>query len=413
MFLMKKIIMSILFIVFIMGCAKNGEFITYHDEKHDFYIAQPYSCQTSNDIVQGEGTDDAIKAFDCTYSSYDGFVDFVIKSKSIEYWVQTDLAYLTFDRVKTDHPKAVEKNLNGKPTLEYTFEYYKEESKYKDTIIPGQDMINQYIYVQGENDIFLLVFATPKSQYNNNLAFINMVKNTFTIGAKKIIEEQVEKQKKETEKNVIDHTDITLKNCDALTLTDNESNIYKLIGIGTQCFMAENLRIGTMISGDKTPQNSKLIEKWCYDNNLDLCENEGAFYNWDEAMNASKEKGAKGICPDGWHIPTDEEFIELEINLGMTQETAENLGSRELDDAGIITLNGTSGFDMKWPGLRDNTRGSNLKWRNSFSALWSSTEETYKAYRRNFFMGFNDKPDQIGRDSYDKQMGFGVRCLKD
>ena len=83
------------------------------------------------------------------------------------------------------------------------------------------------------------------------------------------------------------------------TFTDSrDGNTYKWIEIGNQIWMAENLNFHA---------NSGC---WVYDNNPENADTYGRLYNWETARN---------VCPDGWHLPSDNEWKELEVYLGISQ----------------------------------------------------------------------------------------------
>jgi uncharacterized protein (TIGR02145 family) len=85
---------------------------------------------------------------------------------------------------------------------------------------------------------------------------------------------------------------------------------YHTVQIGSQCWFRENLNIGVH---SETQTNNGIIEKYCPGNPSDpFCMIEGSFYVWNEMMNWTTTPGAQGICPQGWHIPTDEEWKVLE-----------------------------------------------------------------------------------------------------
>jgi uncharacterized protein (TIGR02145 family) len=86
---------------------------------------------------------------------------------------------------------------------------------------------------------------------------------------------------------------------------------YNTVIIGDQCWMNENLNIGTSILGTNDQTDNSLIEKYCYDNDEDYCDDYGGLYQWDEAMQYTTTVGAQGICPDGWHIPSYAEVTDL------------------------------------------------------------------------------------------------------
>ena len=87
---------------------------------------------------------------------------------------------------------------------------------------------------------------------------------------------------------------------------------YNTAKIGDQCWMAENLIIGTRINGVDDQINNADIEKYCYDDIEDSCDVYGGLYQWDEIMQYTTSPGVQGICPTGWHIPTDDEWKILE-----------------------------------------------------------------------------------------------------
>jgi uncharacterized protein (TIGR02145 family) len=118
---------------------------------------------------------------------------------------------------------------------------------------------------------------------------------------------------------------------------DRDSILYRTTRIGNQVWMAENLNTGTMVisSGEDFPtSNDEIVEKLCYDNDPQNCKIYGGLYMWKEMMdyNPPDTEGIRrtqGICPDGWHIPTDQEWVILHNNLeedragGMLKDTSE------------------------------------------------------------------------------------------
>jgi uncharacterized protein (TIGR02145 family) len=82
-------------------------------------------------------------------------------------------------------------------------------------------------------------------------------------------------------------------------------------GPDVQCWMAENLNVGTMLLSNIGVQNNNLAEKYCYDDDPNNCTVYGGLYHWDEMMQYDYLLPAQGICPTGWHIPSDEEWCTL------------------------------------------------------------------------------------------------------
>ena len=114
-------------------------------------------------------------------------------------------------------------------------------------------------------------------------------------------------------------------------LDDRDWQIYTTVLIGDQCWMAENLNIGTLLIGSTVPTNNGLIEKYCYDDLLANCDTYGGFYEWNEMMQYTSIPGVQGICPSGWHIPTDSELTVLSNYLG-----GESIAGGKLKEAGTM-----------------------------------------------------------------------------
>ncbi len=92
-------------------------------------------------------------------------------------------------------------------------------------------------------------------------------------------------------------------------VTDIDGNEYITVIIGDQEWMAENLRVTRDANGND-------ISRYCYDNDPDWCELYGGIYTWNTIMNGessseSNPSGIQGICPAGWHVPSDAEWTEL------------------------------------------------------------------------------------------------------
>jgi hypothetical protein len=77
-------------------------------------------------------------------------------------------------------------------------------------------------------------------------------------------------------------------------------------------WMVENLNIGTMINGNLNMSNNSVVEKFCYDNDMSKCTIYGGLYQWGEIMQYMTTQGSQGICPSGWHIPTQMELSTLQ-----------------------------------------------------------------------------------------------------
>ncbi|MGK0317568.1 MAG: hypothetical protein ACI86M_003812 [Saprospiraceae bacterium] len=204
---------------------------------------------------------------------------------------------------------------------------------------------------------------------------------------------------------------------------DNKS--YKTVTIGTQTWMAENLNFGTMINSTTSTDNqtdNDIIEKYCYSNDGANCTTYGGLYQWDEMMQYVTTEGTQGVCPTGWHLPTDTEWKTLEMELGMTQSQADGTGNRGTDQSSQLAGNeplwtngnldqngafGSSGFTAL-PGGYRSTSGSFFT-QSNYAYFWSSSESGGTAWYRT--LGYNNP--KVYRFDYSKLYGFSVRCVQD
>lgn len=227
------------------------------------------------------------------------------------------------------------------------------------------------------------------------------------------------------------------------TVIDIESNTYNTVLIGNQCWMAENLNVTKYSNNASIPMvsdnmswdnlaNNGTDDAYCYYNNNSNGESNkyGALYNWAAAMgdNAvssnSNPSGVQGICPDGWHLPSDDEWKELEMALGMSQTEADQTGERGTNEGSQLAANaslwinsslendaefGTSGF-LAIPGGTRNDIGEFIN-EHSCIYFWTATEDySWSAWSRG--VGYNTT--QVSRHIYSyKSLGHYVRCVKD
>jgi len=195
-------------------------------------------------------------------------------------------------------------------------------------------------------------------------------------------------------------------------ITNNSAPVIGLdpadwLTIGSQVWAKANLNVGNIVSGVTVQTNNSNLEKYCYNNLESNCTIYGGFYQWDEAMQYVLTQGAQGICPNGSHIPTDDDWKILEVQLGMTQVLANTSGWRGTNQGTQLKSGGLSGLNLQLAGFRY-TDGSfgNI---SSFGLFWSSSESSTSAWRRYF----DSTTTNIHRSTYTKAGGYSVRCLRD
>ena len=213
---------------------------------------------------------------------------------------------------------------------------------------------------------------------------------------------------------------------DSSSVTDIDGNVYETIQIGNQLWMAENLKVTHYNNGDEIPTGYNISE-WntiwddayaVYDDDLSNVEYYGNLYNW-YAVDDSR-----GICPENYHIPTDDEwYILLEYLGGSSYGSGENwiIAGGKMKDVGTIEdgdglwyapnegANNESDFTAIPAGFRLND-GEYYE-SGYYSIFWSSTAEYYT---NAFFMWYLLHDDaRLYRGLFDSQTGLSVRCLKD
>lgn len=195
-----------------------------------------------------------------------------------------------------------------------------------------------------------------------------------------------------------------------------EEGASKEVTIGKQVWMTQNLNVDKFRNGDPIPE-AKTDEEWrkagengepawCYyNNNPDNGDRYGKLYNW-YAVN-----DPRGLAPEGWKIPSDEEWSRLADFLGGESVAGTKMKSTDFwADYEGESGNGTneSGFSGLPGGSRDNV--GTFYYIGKFGFWWSSSESnTGGAWNRNlnYINGF------VYRNVFSKETGFSVRCLRD
>jgi uncharacterized protein (TIGR02145 family) len=199
-------------------------------------------------------------------------------------------------------------------------------------------------------------------------------------------------------------------------LIDIDNNTYKTVPIGTQQWMAENLKVtkyndGTEIPNitDDTQWSNLRSGAWAYYNNAEANNAKyGKLYNWYAVSKTSN--GNKNVCPTGWHVPTDAEWAVLTDYLGggsvaggKMKEVGTTSWHRPNTHATNISL-----FTSLPGGYRFND--GNYYGIGYYGYWWSSTEDlTNAAWYRSMTTNDGD----AGRNGSNKAEGFSVRCLRD
>ncbi len=259
--------------------------------------------------------------------------------------------------------------------------------------------------------------------------------STLTFGKHKL---KVEKNG-ETKEMEIDVTEngpsnwtVELKR-DCSPVTDIDGNTYKTVLIGSQCWMAENLRTtkyadGTSISLGSSTSTTKAY-RYYPNNNSSNVGTYGYLYNWKAVMRNSSSSsanpsGVQGICPNGWHVPSDAEWTQLTGYVGSQSQYVCGSNNTYIAKALVSTMGWNSSSNNCAVGNNPSSNNATgfyavpagyycgYYYDFGYSAyFWSATQYgSYYAYGRYLYFDYA----YVRRYcDYRKVVGFSVRCLRD
>ena len=210
-------------------------------------------------------------------------------------------------------------------------------------------------------------------------------------------------------------------------LTDfRDGKQYPTTLIGNQCWMAQNLNIGTRINASVGQTNNGTIEKYCYNDLESNCNIYGALYQWDEWMNYTSQStanpsGRPGICPDGWHVPSDAEWCQMTTYLDPTVLCIE-WGYTGTDAGGKLKETGTVHWASPNTGATNTSGFTGLSgggylpdllytWLSTRAEFWTASQAVSPTDSYYFQLTGNDQ--RISRSYHTKASAFSGRCVKD
>lgn len=218
----------------------------------------------------------------------------------------------------------------------------------------------------------------------------------------------------------------TIKEPTSGTFTDSrDGNEYNWVQIGDQVWMAENLAylpsVNMVVDGSEDAAGSYYYV-YGYDGTnvadakaTDNYATYGVLYNWTAAMDGeasstTNPSGIQGVCPTGWHLPSDAEWTELTEYLGGTSDAGGKLketGTTHWNSPNTGATNET-GFTALPGGYRiDNDSSGDIGY---YGYWWSATgSNAADAWFR--YMDYSNS--SVSRSNYFKEVGFSVRCVRD
>ncbi len=203
------------------------------------------------------------------------------------------------------------------------------------------------------------------------------------------------------------------------SIIDVEGNVYETVVIGSQWWMAENLKVTQFANGDPIPHLTNATEwanteaaAYCYyANRSSFVDTYGNLYNWYVAADERE------VCPSGWHVATDEDWISMELFLGMSAEEAERMtawrgtdeGSKLKDES--FEGNNNSGFTALATGYRD-PEGV-YKAMGTDNDYWTSNPYDNNGNQEGVLHGLLNSQSSTVRNFHVPGYGFCIRCVKD
>jgi uncharacterized protein (TIGR02145 family) len=200
-------------------------------------------------------------------------------------------------------------------------------------------------------------------------------------------------------------------------LVSHEGYDYSTVQIGDQCWFSENCRYLPEVSDPSINSTTEPHYSVYGYTGTDVIAAQattnyatyGVLYNWPAVM-------TEGICPSGWHIPTDEEWQTMEMALGMSASEASSTGWRGSPVGNY--MKSTSGWDSGGNGSNSSgftglpggyrySGGFNIN--GSSGSWWSASESGSNSWRRVLYLSI----DLVYRDDNDRYSGFSARCVRD
>jgi uncharacterized protein (TIGR02145 family) len=218
--------------------------------------------------------------------------------------------------------------------------------------------------------------------------------------------------------NQVEFSAYTPQPCPNVPTVTYGGKIYNTVLIGNQCWLKENLNIGTRIDGSQDQTDNGNIEKYCPNDLESNCDLYGGLYQWNEAVQYSTVEHVQGICPTGWRIPTDADWCALTVFLDATVN-CNNIGWGGIDAGGKLKAAGNTYWASPNTGATNSSgftalpagfNGGGFAYLSTNAIFWSSTQSnSISAWYRNLENDLN----QADRSNNPKTFGMSIRCIRD
>ena len=320
---------------------------------------------------------------------------------------------------------------------------YFGESAYFWTATQNNDLRVNYLSLNNA-----LAFITQYHYPKEEAMSVRCMREEHSVGEQ--LEQQLEEQQHEIEtmQNEFQQQIETLQNelnslrnalvqsgeCGLVKVKDYDGNEYNMVQIGDQCWMKENLRTTHYSDGTKIDQgttSSTTVSYWYYPNNNSANKTTyGLLYNWAAVMHGEEgseanPSGVQGICPDGWHVPSKEEWYQLRNYVysqsqykcngfnGVGKALASKTGWKTYSELCTVgndqENNNATGFGALPAGAYDKGIYDLF---GECAYFWSATADDYYP-QTVYYPTISYKDPDVSINRYGKPTGYSVRCLRD
>lgn len=201
-------------------------------------------------------------------------------------------------------------------------------------------------------------------------------------------------------------------------LKDIDGNSYPTIKIGEQVWMAENLRVTRYNNGDSIPfllstadwAETDLPAYGYFDNDTSNISKFGLLYNW-FTVDDKRE-----VCPQNWHVPSDDEWKQLELTLGMCIQQSERMtawrGTNEGDKLKLPEFGGNNSTYFSALGTGYRHPSGDYRGLGTDNDYWTSTPYNNNGNREGILHGLLASKSTVVRNFHTPDYGFCIRCVK-
>ncbi len=182
---------------------------------------------------------------------------------------------------------------------------------------------------------------------------------------------------------------------DKNVFTDVDGNKYNIIKIGNQYWLAENFK------AVHAPDGSSVSGIYVYDDDQKNADKYGRLYTFE---------AADKVCPKGWHIPSDKEWMDLEMELGMPESETSGSGERGSDQGKKLKSGGSSRFNAVLCGYKSHWNGK-YDYEGVMTIFWTTDINVDEAHRMLRILANNSH--KVDRSGAQKVNAFSLRLIKD